>query len=375
MSRIPVKLGNRSYSVVVNEPIERLARHKIWSQLNTTSLLLVTSQSIKKFTHLSRVVKVLQSQRRPVFVVVLPDGEKIKNVATLERLWRHAARCRLDRRSVVVALGGGVITDVAGFFAATYMRGLPFISIPTTLLGMVDAAIGGKTGIDLREGKNLVGAFWQPSLVWVDGRFLATLPARQWQTGMAEVVKYGVILSSSFFRWLEKMSVLGSVEKWSKKHLEHMLSQSIRAKAKVVGGDERENPLGGGREILNFGHTIGHALEACGNYHLFTHGEAVAIGMICAGRLALELGEWDIRSQIRLIALLDAFNLPLDFPSLSVNQWRVFWSALGRDKKHIGGNLRFVLPVEIGKVRVVSGITLDQVHSALHGGKIDGRSK
>jgi 3-dehydroquinate synthase len=276
----------------------------------------------------------------------------------MEKLYSACVNARLDRASTIIGIGGGVVTDMAGFLAATYMRGISFVSIPTTLLGMVDAAIGGKTGVDLAEGKNLVGAFWQPKLVWIDPSILKTLPEKEWRTGFAEIIKYGVIGSAPFFNWLAaQIKKNRNVTRWAPRDIERAIAVSAQMKARVVSGDERETPLGGGREILNFGHTTGHALEAALGFTGLTHGQAISIGMAAAGRVAIDLNlGWQALDHDRMVKLLRAYGLPTAFPRLSAAQNKKFWAAIAADKKNIGGGLRFVLPIRLGRVIVQSGI-------------------
>jgi 3-dehydroquinate synthase len=247
----------------------------------------------------------------------------------------------------VVVLGGGVAGDTAGFAAATYMRGVPLVQCPTTLLAMVDSSIGGKVGVDLPEGKNLVGAFWQPALVWADLSVLKTLPDREWRTGLAEIIKYGLIGD----RWI--LSVLESRDLYSLRRdvvlTERLIARSIAIKADVVGSDERETR--GHREVLNLGHTFGHAIESVSGYRGYTHGEAIAVGMCAAARLSVRLGLLPGPAADRIERLFRRWGLPVRvrrrLPRPAV------LSALSRDKKNLNGRFRFVLPVRGGTVRVV----------------------
>lgn len=366
MKSIPVKLGDRSYRICIGALKTGFKAELTKALPSVESVFIVTTQAVEKAGHLKLLRQSLPSGLNIVGVSVLPNGERIKDLKTIEQLQRQAVRAGLNRRSAIVALGGGVITDLAGFLAATYMRGISFVSVPTTLLAMVDASIGGKTGVDLPEGKNLVGAFWQPKLVWLDPLFLKTLPPRQWRTGLAEVIKYGVILDPTFFTWLEKqMGVESNPWKWTSAAVEKILSVSATCKARVVSADERETPLKGGREILNYGHTIGHALEAATGYTKLTHGEAISIGMVAAGRLALSRKLFSEAEQTRQTLLFMAAGLPVDAPKLSSSQTKVFWSALLGDKKNVGGSLRFVLPEKMGRMQVISGIQQHEVRAVL----------
>lgn len=366
MKKINVNLKSRSYPIIVG-PLNNGIKKEIRSVLPfaPTKIFLVSSPRVAKAGHVKRVEKVLNGLA-PLSTCLISDGELQKNINTLLKLYQQSFQSQLDRRSLVVVVGGGVLTDLVGLFAATFMRGISYISIPTTLLAMVDAAIGGKTAIDLPQGKNLLGIFWQPSLVWNDPSFLGTLPVREWKTGMAEVSKYGIIRDVHFFKWLEdRVRINPNPLRWKRAEVEKMIFVSAAIKADVVSRDETETPLRGGREILNFGHTIGHALEAATGYKKLTHGEAISIGMVAVGRMALKMGTWSEDAQLRLLTLLDAIGLPLEMPRLSASEQRTFWKALSTDKKHIGGKLRFVIPQKIGLVRVQSGIPLSLIKSSL----------
>jgi 3-dehydroquinate synthase len=366
VTSIGVNLKARSYRIHIGPLKSGLASAWRGALPQTDSIFIVTSRAIVTAGHLKTLRRSLPANVRIAGISILDNGESVKTLRTFETLHRRVARAKLHRLSAIVALGGGVVTDLAGFVAATYMRGVAFVSVPTTLLGMVDAAIGGKTGVDLPEGKNLVGAFWQPKLVWLDAALLKTLPPREWRTGFAEVAKYGVILDAAFFGWLEKQIARQPAPwKWSAAAVEKILRVSAACKAGVVGADERETPLKGGREILNYGHTVGHALEAATGYRAFTHGEAIAIGMVVAGRLALGRGLWSSEQQSRQARLFAAVGLPTVMPRLSSAQTKRFWSALASDKKNIGGALRFILPEKIGRVRVIGGIEKTEVQSAI----------
>ncbi len=360
MKPVRVALGERSYSICFG-PLKSgfVPRFKKLFP-NQPSVLIVTSKAVAQAGHARALERALKDHVRSGHTVAIPNGEQHKNLNTMDLLYKEGFEAGLDRKSVVIGLGGGVITDMAGFLAATYMRGVPFVSIPTTVLGMVDAAIGGKTGVDVPEGKNLVGAFWQPKIVWIDPSVLKTLPEREWRTGFAEVIKYGVIKDRPFFEWIEKkIRENPRFQNWPPEDINKALYVSAQIKARVVSGDERETPLKGGREILNFGHTAGHALEAATGYGALSHGEAISIGMVLAGRLALEEGLWSNHEQARLIRVFQMARLPVRFPKLSKMQEKLFWAALLKDKKNVAGKLRFVLPVKIGSV-TVKPVTLNQ---------------
>ena len=289
--------------------------------------------------------------------IVLPPGEEQKSLSTVERICREMVRVGLDRKSLLVALGGGVIGDIGGFVAATYMRGIPYLQIPTSLLAQVDSSVGGKTAVNLPEGKNLIGAFHQPVGVFIDVSALATLPAEELRFGMVEVVKYGIIRDARFFAWLER-----DLDKLLRLDADAMLKAVRRCceiKAEVVAADERE---GGLRAILNYGHTTGHALEALSGYATFTHGEAVAIGMEVAAALSktlLRLSEADAARQHELLKRL---GVPTSIRGASAD---AILSAMMHDKKTISGRLRLVLARRIGEVEICDDIPAGAVREAL----------
>jgi 3-dehydroquinate synthase len=258
----------------------------------------------------------------------------------------------------VLAIGGGVIGDLAGFVAATYARGIPYFQVPTTLLAQVDSSVGGKVGINLPEAKNMVGAFWQPAGVLIDVDALLSLPDREYAAGMAEVIKYGVILDAEFFAWLEQNAPAISARE--PEVMKYLVERCCRLKADVVEADEHERT--GLRAKLNYGHTFGHALEAATEYGQFLHGEAVAIGMVCASRLAERLGRIDAELTERQVALLKRFQLPTSLPSIDVDEvLRLMW----HDKKVQDGEIRFILPTAIGHVETVGGVSSTLVKEVL----------
>jgi 3-dehydroquinate synthase len=276
----------------------------------------------------------------------VPAGEPSKSPEEAVRLWREMLRAGADRQSVVVALGGGVVGDLAGFVAAGFARGVPLLQIPTTLLAQVDSSVGGKVGVNLPEAKNIVGAFWQPIGVLIDTEVLASVPDRHYRAGLAEVVKYGVILDADFFAYLEE-----NVEALNRREpnvLIEVIARCCRLKADVVEQDEREES--GLRAVLNYGHTFGHALEAAAQYGTLLHGEAVSIGMLCASRLAERLGRIDAETTRRQHTLLEAVGLPVDVPALPSAE---LLGHMRHDKKADHGRLRFILPTRIGQVELV----------------------
>ena len=284
----------------------------------------------------------------PHEVLFLPGGEEQKRLAPLDRLAEEMVARGGERTSVIVAFGGGIVTDMAGFLAAIFMRGIPVLQIPTTLLAQVDAAIGGKTGVNLAIGKNLIGSFHQPLAVLIDPHVLDTLPDREYRAGLYEILKAGVIRSEPLFRFLADQS--GQVLGRHPEAMDRIISESVAIKAEVVSADERETGL---RRILNFGHTFGHALEAETRYTRFLHGEAVAFGMRAAVYLAQMTGHLAAEDAVDI---LEAVRLYGPIPSLAGIQAEKLLARLASDKKTIQGRVHFVLPVRIGEVEVVSGI-------------------
>ncbi|MEN9216609.1 MAG: 3-dehydroquinate synthase, partial [Gloeomargarita sp. HHBFW_bins_162] len=294
---------------------------------------------------------------------ILPAGERYKTLKTVERIYQHCAQSRWERRSTIIALGGGVIGDMAGFAAATWLRGINFVQIPTTLLAMVDAAIGGKTGVNHPQGKNLIGAFYQPKAVIIDPHVLRTLPVREYRSGMAEVIKYGVIWEPQLFEFLELLASQTRLSQYrylSAQDVEKMLYFSCQTKATIVSQDERE---GGVRALLNYGHTIGHAIETVTQYRQYTHGEAVALGMIAAGEMAAQLGWWSTQASERQKKLIMHVKLPIHLhPQIDIEAIKL---ALNWDKKVEKGTVKFILPKAIGQAEITSHVPADVIHQAL----------
>ena len=293
------------------------------------------------------------------------DGEQHKSIATMEAAFDTLAAARFSRRGCLWALGGGVTGDLSGFVAACWMRGVSWVQVPTTLLAMVDSSVGGKTGVNHPRAKNLLGAFWQPQAVIIDPDCLQTLPPRQLHAGLAEVIKYGVIEDADFFGWLEDN--LDDVKALKADALTHIIARSCEIKALVVGQDERESDSVGRRAILNYGHTVGHALEAVGEYGALLHGEAIAIGMNVEARLAMQLGtishgegEELLRRQSELFARCD---LPTRVPQGL--DWAQLWVAMALDKKNRGASVNFILPTRLGAVVKVENVSEAAVKEAV----------
>lgn len=345
---VRVDLAERAYDIAIGPGVLGQAGEWAQQRLKATHAFLITDVNVAdRFA--SAVAESLRRAGLRVDVVTLPAGETEKTPTRVYECWEALVRVHADRKTLVVAVGGGVIGDLAGFVAATYTRGLRFLQIPTTLLAHVDSSVGGKVGVNLPDAKNMVGAFWQPSGVLIDTRTLDTLPAREYAAGLAEVVKYGVILDPPFFELLE--TNVDSLRARDPELLRRVIARCCQLKADVVRQDEREET--GLRAVLNYGHTFCHAIETVTRYERFLHGEAVAIGMVCASRLAERLGRVSAELTQRQQRLLAALDLPISLPPLPTAD---LIAAMQRDKKVEHGRLRFVLPTRLGHVELVSGI-------------------
>jgi len=291
---------------------------------------------------------------------LIPAGEQHKTLESVQQIYDTAIANHLERSSTAIALGGGVIGDMTGFFAATFLRGINFVQVPTSLLAMVDASVGGKTGVNHPKGKNTIGAFYQPRFVLIDPEVLATLPPEEFRAGMAEVVKYGIIWDADLFDRLENADKLATLGDLDAELLMEILTRSVEAKAAVVSKDEKEAGL---RAILNYGHTIGHALESLTDYKEFLHGEAVAVGMVAAGAIASQLQWWDDSCQTRQVQLLDRIQLPTRIPATLATDTII--DRLQTDKKVKDGKVRFILPTAIGSVEVTDAVSRDAIAAAI----------
>ena len=355
-SVICVQLGPRSYPILVGEKLltDVLHHHPLLLSRHTRYFV-IADICLKPLA--IRLIRSLA--RRCAGSVFLRGGESIKDMATLPYLYRAAAHVRLDRQSVVIAIGGGVIGDIAGFFAATYLRGIRIAHIPTTLMAQVDSAIGGKTGVNLPGGKNLIGAFHQPSLVIVDPSTLNTLPEREFRAGLAEVVKYGVIANAELFRRLELH--MEKILQRDLAELSWVIRQCCAIKARVVSRDERE--VTGLRAILNFGHTIGHGIEAAAQYSLL-HGEALGVGMAGATHLSEELTGLSPHAGQRIRNLIQRAGLPIRLQKPLPTK-KIF-TAMRLDKKSAREQIHFVLAKRIGSVQTGFPVTIKTIQSALN---------
>lgn len=363
---IRVDLAEKGYPVVIGEgSLASLGDRLLELGFRRGCRVLVVSNPVVQEHYGAAALAALERAQLDASLLVVEAGEEQKTPATVARIHDGAFARRLERGSLIVALGGGVVGDMAGFAAATWLRGIAVVQVPTTLLAMVDAAIGGKTGVNHAGGKNLIGAFHQPRLVLIDPTTLATLPEREFRAGMAEVIKYGVIGDADLFAQLEAAAqrdpagALASIEAVGPSLLQTLLERSAAAKARVVAADEHE---GGLRAILNYGHTLGHAVETLSGYGTWLHGEAVALGMLAAGQIAVAMGLWSQADQDRQRALVAAAGLPLRWPDL--NPEAVLLCLQG-DKKVRDGRVRFVLPTAVGAVEIRDDVTPATIRAAL----------
>jgi len=352
-----VELGDRSYEIHIGN--DWLPQLMPWLDFipRTSAMMIITDAKVAEIAG-NRVLELMRSGGFKVELAVFPGGEDHKNLTTVGTLTEKMVELGLDRHSTVIALGGGIPGDVAGFAASIYMRGIRYIQVPTTLLAQVDSSVGGKTGVNLPQGKNLVGTFHQPSLVFIDVSFIKTLPEREYLTGLAEVIKYGIIWDSGFFGFLEQnQSAIGSRDQ---ECLQQIVHRCCAIKADIVAQDETE---GGIRALLNLGHTFGHALEALTGYRRYNHGEAVAIGIVLAARLAAESGVLSSSDHDRIQNLIVSLGLPTTYERLVssdiINQMR-------KDKKSVGGQLQLVLPTGIGSSQVFANISESQIARVLY---------
>ncbi len=343
MNQVIVGLGERSYPIWIGERILPNIGAAL-DEVNFPSKVAIITNPLVGDLYAEQLVEALAVSGRQVSVVRLPDGEEYKTLDTLENIYKVLIDRHFDRYCGLIALGGGVIGDMTGFAAATYLRGIPFVQVPTTLLAQVDSSVGGKTGVNLPEGKNLVGAFYQPAHVHIDVSVLSTLPEREYASGLAEVVKYGIIHDADFFLWLEEHRA--ELKDRSPEALTRAVMMSCQIKANVVENDEKEQGL---RALLNLGHTFGHAVETLSGYGVIKHGEAVAIGMVMAASISNKLGYCATEEVSRIRELLDQFGLPVTPPDFTVAE---YLEIMRRDKKVKDGGIRVVLNHGIGSARL-----------------------
>ena len=330
--KIDLSLGEKSYSVFIDELQEIKPKGKV---------AIITNPKVGGLW-LDFLLQRLKCEQK--FIITIPDGEEYKNIASVEQILQQLFSSKLDRKSTLIALGGGVISDITGFCASIYERGIDFINIPTTLLAQVDASVGGKTGVNNRFGKNLIGSFYQPRAVYCESKFLSTLSVREFAAGVAEAVKMAVCFDDELFKFFETHDLKSADE------ISHIIARCVAIKADVVARDERESGI---RAALNYGHTFAHAIEQSTNYTRFLHGEAVAIGMSMANALARRLGKLSGEQEEKIRAVLQKFALPVEFKIKDID---AFYELFFLDKKSENGKIKFILPDGIGKFRIADDI-------------------
>jgi len=355
MQTLKVELADRSYPIHIGKNLLSDAS-LILPYLKRKHVAIVTNTTVAPL-YLDKLSQTLQAAGVKVISIILPDGEAYKNSETLNTIYDVLLQNRCERSTTLIALGGGVIGDLTGYAAATYLRGVPFIQVPTTLLSQVDSSVGGKTGINHPLGKNMIGAFYQPQLVLADIGTLQTLPAREFAAGMAEVIKYGLIRDADFFDWLELN--MASLMQLNEAALSYAIYRSCQNKADVVAKDEHEQ---GERALLNLGHTFGHAIENAMGYGVWLHGEAVAAGTMMAADLSQRMG-WLAQADVaRIQKSFEAANLPIAAPSLGVER---YLDLMGLDKKVENGKIRLILQRGIGKSVITSDYDVEKLKDTL----------
>jgi 3-dehydroquinate synthase len=357
MERIRVDLGERSYDITISSGILSDLGTALKEFRFSKKAAIISNPTVYNLYGMTVLESLKEADFEPS-VILIPDGEEYKDYLWSYYILTELLRLKLDRRSCLIALGGGVIGDITGLVASLYMRGIDFIQVPTTLLAQVDSSVGGKTGVNHHLGKNMIGTFYQPRLVRIDIDTLKTLPQREFLCGIAEIIKYGVIWDEGLFNFLrEKREEILSQDNDA---LKFIIKRSCEIKAEVVSRDEREAGL---RAILNFGHTVGHAIETLTGYRSYLHGEAVSIGMVAEARLAAILGITDREVATALSSLLSSYGLPVSIPP-DIKDSDIL-STMEIDKKALAGRLRFILPERIGKVRIEEVTDSDRIKKSL----------
>ncbi|WP_024787819.1 MULTISPECIES: 3-dehydroquinate synthase [unclassified Lebetimonas] len=335
--KVNIKTPNKTYDITIKKLPQLTLNEKT---------AVITNPTVAGY-HLNYLLNHLKTDE--LKIITLPDGEEYKNFESIEYALERLFDAKYDRNSVIIAFGGGVIGDMSGFAASIFLRGIKFIQIPTTLLAMVDSSVGGKTGINTKFGKNLIGSFYQPEAVYIDTHFLTTLPKREFAAGMAEVIKMAVMFDKEFFKNLEN----------DKLSIEEIIKRSVEIKADVVNEDEKEKGI---RSVLNYGHTFGHVIENLTNYKTYLHGEAVAIGMIMANELSIELGYLTTEENERIKNLLKKYDLPTSF---KIKDEEEFYEHFFADKKTMNNKIKFIIPELIGKYKIIENIDKETVLNIL----------
>ncbi|RKY05076.1 3-dehydroquinate synthase [Candidatus Poribacteria bacterium] len=359
MREVRVDLGDRGYAVYIGRgSLGEIGGIALRHGLPKRAGLFTNPELVDPYAE--RVLNSLRDAGFDPWLCLIPSGDEHKSLEEASRIYGEMLENRMDRKSAVIALGGGMVGDLAGFVAATYMRGIPFVQVPTTLLAQVDASIGGKVAVNHPKAKNLIGAFHQPRFVLIDPETLKTLPERDLKAGMAEVIKHGLIMDRELFEMVE--SELEGILSLDMPLLEEVIARSCADKARVVERDEKESGL---RAILNYGHTVGHAIEAATGYERFRHGEAVSIGMVCAGRISLRRGMMTEGEFARMRELLERTGLPVDFPD-DLDPHLVL-KLIRHDKKVKAGRLNFILLEGIGRARIVDDVSEEEILESMRG--------
>jgi len=340
METLRVELGERSYEILISSDWLKDLGKKMKELIPMEKILVVSDERVGAL-YADATVESLREADFNADTIILPEGEEVKNLSSVERIYNFLVEYNYPRRCTVVALGGGVVGDITGFAAATYMRGVNFIQVPTSLMAMVDSSVGGKTGVNHRLGKNLIGAFYQPRLVFIDTSLLKTLAKEEFISGLAEVIKYGIIRDARFFELI--VDEMGNLVSGDMKAINTIVKRCCEIKAEIVSADEREAGL---RSILNFGHTVGHAIEAVTNYRKYRHGEAVAIGMLATSRIAVKMNLFSDMEVQRLWQVIVRANLPYRLKDIDTDD---IIERMRKDKKVRSEKVRFVLPKKIGE--------------------------
>jgi len=357
MEKIRVELGERSYNIMVGNGTLKDIGKTLEKFEFSNKVALISNPNVYDL-YGKTVSGSLQDSGYELTEVLIPDGEAYKSLAYAEKIYEALLKAKLDRKSALIALGGGVIGDITGYAASTYMRGIDFIQLPTTLLAQVDSSVGGKTGVNHPLGKNMIGTFWQPRFVSIDTATLGTLPRREFLSGLGEVIKYGVIWDKEFFVFLEKNRE--KILQLEPASLTHIIRRSCEIKSDVVSKDERESGL---RAILNYGHTIGHAVETLTGYKKYLHGEAVAVGMYMEAKLSHQLGLINNEEVLRIKALISSYELPSEMPGeIEISD---LIETMQIDKKTVAGKMHFVLPEKVGSVKIHREIAAEEIKRLL----------
>jgi 3-dehydroquinate synthase len=351
---VEIRTAKRSYSGFVGSNLLGQIGNYTRKHLPRETCAIISDKNVA-LLFADRVERSLESANLHPTLITIPAGEKSKTLEQAGAICDQMIAAGLDRRSFVIGLGGGMIGDISGFVAAIYHRGIPHVQIPTTLLAMVDSSIGGKTGVNAADGKNLIGAFHHPSLLIDDVEVLKTLPPREFNQGFAEIIKHAVIVDAEMFGALRNMEATDALA------LQSLIKRNIEIKSKIVAKDERDQT--GERAILNFGHTIGHAIERAGDYHKFLHGEAVSLGIVAACAISVKKGGLSPGESDAIVDLLRQFNLPTQLPKAFPREKII--ETLKFDKKFEGGNVRFVVTPRIGSARLATDVTMQDIRKAI----------